>query len=401
MKSSDESLSMPSEPYLVSQYLEFFSKGGNLSVDSRNRQFFWARNGLYFGLKALGLSRGVHVLLPSYICRAAVEPFLEFGAEVEFYSVRRNCRPDFHELESRIRPGTGAVMAIHYFGFPQEIHRFREICDAHNTALIEDCAHVLQGECGGRPLGSFGDISVFSWRKFLPLYDGAELRLNRRASLPDIPWEKERLLFTLKIVKCLVDRSLEQSPGAFSHGVSLLLEAVRTGWRRARRIDPDRPLLNLDSNQISFESALLNHRISRVSRWLLEHSNFAAIAQARRKNYMLLQEELRGIAGIVPLFQELPDTVCPWVFPLWFEGLFDAHLCLRKKGVPAVTWGGVRPSMLDQRKFADADYLYDNLVFLPVHQNLNADALKGIVDVVRDVAQRQASTAFVAYRTAV
>jgi len=115
------------------------------------------------------------VLVPAYICASAVEPIEAFGAKVVFYEVGRDCLPDVSDLEAKIDDRTRAVLAVHYFGFPCGIRQIRKICDRHGLSLIEDCAHVLRGEDGGQPLGTFGEASVFSWRKFLPLYDGGEL----------------------------------------------------------------------------------------------------------------------------------------------------------------------------------------------------------------------------------
>ena len=48
------------------------------------------------------------------------------------------------------------------------------------------------------------------------------------------------------------------------------------------------------------------------------------------------------------------------------------HIELRALGIPAVTWGGVRDSRISAREFPEADFLYERLVFLPIHQDLEA-----------------------------
>src|SRR5437867_7872968 len=58
----------------------------NLPRTSHRYQFFWARNAIYHSLAALGISPGEDVLVPSYICRAAVEPIEAYGARPVFYS---------------------------------------------------------------------------------------------------------------------------------------------------------------------------------------------------------------------------------------------------------------------------------------------------------------------------
>jgi dTDP-4-amino-4,6-dideoxygalactose transaminase len=388
-----EGFLMPKEQSPAWKYLTFLphrrAPEPNLA---RNHSylFFWARNALYYSLEALGITPGSHVLLPSYLCTAAVEAFTVFGAEVEFYEIGRDCEPDFGDLESKVRPATKAVLAVHYFGFPQNIRAFRDLCDRHQIALIEDCAHVLRTDSEGQMLGSFGDASVFSWRKFLPLYDGAELRLNRPAKALHIHWKREHLSFTLKVAKCLLDRLLENFNGRLAGMLSQGLEFSKTIWRKATGTRIDQPLLAVDSNQASFDPCLLNCRISRVSKWLFNHSDISAVVQRRRDNFLFLQQELRLARGVRPLHRELPADVCPWVYPVFFDDFPEAHLFLRNKGIPAVTWGGVRPHTSSLQPFPDADFLYDNLVFLPVHQNLTRDALKQIVQAAAEIGNREA-----------
>lgn len=386
MTSHFRSMHMPAEPFPSWHFIDF-DHSLDPPFQPESHLFFWARNALYYGLQGLGFHQGVHVLLPSFLCTAAVEPFVEFGADVEFYEVGRDCRPNFSDLELKINSRTEAILAVHYFGFPQDMARFREFCDAHDIALIEDCAHVLNGRSNASPLGSFGDISVFSWRKVLPLYDGAELRWNRNCRSADVAWRRERLLFTLKVAKSLADRTLEYSSSVFGKGISATIETIKTIWKTARRGDSHSPVLALDSNAVAFDSSLLNQPISRVSRWLLLHSDVESIIKKRRSNYLFLQGELRGMEGVRLLYAELPFSVCPWIFPVTFEGKPNAHLALRKKGIPAVTWGGVRPRALAMGQFAESEFLYENLVFLPVHQNLTRGSLERIAAAVRAVAR--------------
>src|SRR5262249_42434008 len=105
--------------------------------------FFWARNALFHGLRALGIRSRGKILVPAYVCAAAIGPMEYFGVEVQFYAVRRNCEPDWADLASKIDLKVRAILAVHYFGFPCDILRFRAVCDRNNLFLIEDCAHVL------------------------------------------------------------------------------------------------------------------------------------------------------------------------------------------------------------------------------------------------------------------
>ena len=125
--------------------------------------------------------------------------------------------------------------------------------------------------------------------------------------------------------------------------------------------------------------------MSRLSRWVKAHSDVPAIVNARRDNYRYLQEQLSKIAGVKLLHARLPEDTCPWVLPLMFEGIKDAHLMLRTMGIPAVTWGGVRPLSLECGDFPDAEFLYDQLVFLPIHQSLTRSNLDVISETISKV----------------
>ena len=381
------SFQMPKEQYLCREFLTAFGRAGapwKLGKPSSG-SFFWARNALFHGLSALGISKGAHVLLPAYLCRAAVEPFEAHGAEVAFYNIGLRCEPDFDEIEAKITPRTEAILIVHYFGFPQNVEKLRAICDRRRLALIEDCAHVLTGMTNGRPIGSFGDASIFSWRKFLPMYDGGDLFLKNSPATLKVEWRKETPAFTLKVAKALLDVKLENSPGVLTGSISNSLEGLKHLWRRASRTPADRPLFALDSNSATLDLDLANQKMSRISRWVWDHSDIPAIVSRRRQNYLFLAERLRPLKGISLLSSNLPESVCPWVFPLFFDGFEDAHLLLQKEGIPAVNWSGVRPPQMDARAFPDADFLYKNLLFLPVHQNLTPSALQAIVDAVNRI----------------
>ena len=59
------------------------------------------------------------------------------------------------------------MICYHQYGFPQKIDLIQNYCNENHIFLIEDCAHVLEGFYNNKKLGTFGDISFFSFSKFL------------------------------------------------------------------------------------------------------------------------------------------------------------------------------------------------------------------------------------------
>ncbi len=380
---------VPKEPRLLWSMFYPSSRGNDLPPSLKNGKptyyVFWARNAIYHGLRALGISPGENILVPSFHCATAVEPILRYGAKVTFYNIRRDCSPDFGDIQAKIDDKTQVILAIHYFDFPQPIRKFQEFCKDHQLYLIEDCAHVLTGEAEGVALGSFGDISVFSWRKFLPLYDGGHLIINNPNLSIDISWEKNNLLFSLRIAKNILDQLIDGSPSKMAKVIFNLFRLPYTVTRgflpkNRRRLQA----FAVNNYDLDFDLSSVNLRMSGFSKCILRNTDIPAIVEKRRLNCNYLLKAVESLPEITPFFPHLPEGVCPWVLPVLAHGRKDFHTVLRSKGVPAVTWGGVIHPTLPLEEFPDASFLYQNLVFLPIHQSIGESEMQTMIEVLAE-----------------
>jgi dTDP-4-amino-4,6-dideoxygalactose transaminase len=68
-------------------------------------------------------------------------------------------------IEKRITNRTKAVIVTHLFGIPCEMKPIVELCKARNIPLIEDCAQALDATYEGKVVGTFGNISTFSFQQ--------------------------------------------------------------------------------------------------------------------------------------------------------------------------------------------------------------------------------------------
>ncbi|WP_371669762.1 DegT/DnrJ/EryC1/StrS family aminotransferase [Streptomyces sp. NBC_00289] len=68
-----------------------------------------------------------------------------------------------------------AVLTTNLYGNPDPAPRLRERCDALGIPLFEDAAHAIGSEVGGRPVGAWGDASVFSLSKHVGAKAGGML----------------------------------------------------------------------------------------------------------------------------------------------------------------------------------------------------------------------------------
>lgn len=385
MDTESDAFVMPIRQYPSLEFLRWPGRkeSGPARGTSRAYHFRMARNAIYHGLAALGIGAGDRVLVPAYLCAAAVTPVTALGATVDFHDVRDDCSVDVAALELQIQPRTRAVMCVHYFGFPQRLEALRELCDRYRLVLLEDCAHVLP-RAGGEPtLGQVGELAVFSWPKFLPVEDGATLVVNVPGPPIAVPWERERPLQTLQIAKDMCDRTMAWTKWTWGKTVYERLQRPKALLRRAGA----RPAaVGGAEDGRRFDRSLLNLPMSRPSRWLLANADVDGIRRRRREHCEFLREQTQGLTGARALFPRLEEGVCPWAYPMLFEGRPKAHLELRRLGIPAVAWDGVRPPGISREEFPRSDFLYDNLVMLPVHQSLGQSDLERIVEGIRRVA---------------
>ncbi len=119
---------------------------------------------LHLAMIALGIGPGDEVIVPSLTYISSVNAIAYVGATPIFIdSLPDTWQMDPADLKRKITVRTKAVMAVHLYGLPCEIVLIDEICKAKGLFLIEDCAEALGSKIGDRHVGTFGDISTFSF----------------------------------------------------------------------------------------------------------------------------------------------------------------------------------------------------------------------------------------------
>jgi dTDP-4-amino-4,6-dideoxygalactose transaminase len=326
--------------------------------------FARGRHALWHGLRALKLPLHAEVLVPAFHCGSEVEALLRAGVGCRFYEASDSLEPDEEELAQLLDERVVGLYLIHYLGFPQDAVRWRRWCDAHDLLLIEDAAQAWLGRIDDRPLGSFGDLSIFTFYKTFGLPDGAAL-LKRG----------------------------DFQPPAQRGGLGLATLGIRhTEWLLARsalltdlgeRLRPRLELVHHEFDPAMSSLALGNPDSppSRTTRFLLPRVFDPTAVGRRRANYKRLLEEL-GDAVAKP-FARLPTGACPWAFMVEAidkEGLLERLL---RQRVRALNFWSVPHPCLPTDQFPGASSWRARLVGLPVHQELRERDLARLAPAVR------------------
>src|SRR3954464_4451294 len=137
------------------------------------RYRYFARNAVWDAIQLLGLA-GKKVLVPAYHHGVELETLLAAGVTPVFFRVDAQMRADFEDARAKGK-GVSALYVIHYAGFPQDMQAARQLATELGVPLLEDCALALLSRAGEKPLGSFGDVSIFCLYKTIPVPNGGAL----------------------------------------------------------------------------------------------------------------------------------------------------------------------------------------------------------------------------------
>lgn len=120
---------------------------------------------LHLSLLALDIRNNDEVIQPAVNFIASANMTLAVGAKPVFADIKALDSPtvDPDCVRSLITPGTRAVIAMHYGGYPADIAELKEICSNNGIALIEDACHGVGAVVDGSALGTWGEAGTFSF----------------------------------------------------------------------------------------------------------------------------------------------------------------------------------------------------------------------------------------------
>jgi dTDP-4-amino-4,6-dideoxygalactose transaminase len=319
-----------------------------------------ARQALYFGIQGLDLQAGDEILLPAYHHGSEVEAFLRRELTCRFYDLAPDLSPDAGTLDRLLGPRTRALYLIHYLGFPQDAPGWRRWCLERGLLLIEDVAQGWLATVDGRPLGSFGDMAIFSFYKAVGVPEGGAL-LSRQPVTATVEGRRG--------VSTKVLRQLARRHRAWLTSRSSLAARLRGGsgrWQPAAR---------------DFRLGKLHAAPSPAISYLLPRLVDPDPAARRRHHYRVLQAEL---ASQVPAgLAAVPDGASPYFFPVQTADKPELLALLEEQQIDAVDFWALPHPSLPPELLPVTARLRASIVGVPVHQELRPRDLERMVAVLR------------------
>ena len=366
---------VPGEPLLSPSLLLRAMRARGPAKSTDVRLFAYARHALTRIVEGRSVTAGV-LYVPSYICTEATLSLRTIGQEIRYYPVRNDLEPDWDWLDGDLDSRARALLLVHYFGFPNAIDDAQDFVRCHGLLLIEDCAHCFLTRHGGQVIGAIGDAGIYSYRKTLPLPNGAGL----------------------------ITRAYEEAPTG-SSGASdmgnppyreILRQLVKHGlytWGVPGRMRDWAARGPASSNGVySGPDARTPLPMAGICRRIMNalELSFERIVSIRRGHYQRLVNGFSQVPEVTLPYPDLIEGVCPYQFPILLRDRERMLRELRARGIPCYTWP-VLPdevAMEPVPTFEVAHHYAGRILTLPVHQDLKAAQVEEIIDAYRQVRRK-------------
>lgn len=131
-----------------------------------------------------GLQDGDEVLATPMTCTASNWPILANNLRIKWVDIDpTTLNMDLDDLARKITPKTKVIMLVHWGGYPNDLDRIKEIQEkayqmyGFKPVVIEDGAHSLGSTYKGKPIGSHGNMTMYSLQaiKHITSIDGGLL----------------------------------------------------------------------------------------------------------------------------------------------------------------------------------------------------------------------------------
>ena len=287
-------------------------------------------------LIACGVGENDSVMLPSFICRDVLAAINELGANAIFYDVNKKLEPI--GLDSA--PTSKAIIAVNYFGFPQNLEPFEKYCASSGAKIIEDNAHgFLSRDTDNKLLGQRTEFGITSFRKSVRTSDGAMLTTSHNDTeiAPQVAFQNSAVSF--RDIGLSLFAKIERSTNV------PVLNLTQSAVKQVRQIKTGSAMPKVDSSVEKVIPGMPNPNRSSVTKMLAVNETNEV---ARRRN--LYNEILPVIVklGLQPVFSTLESGTSPYGFPVYAAHDSQKQLAklARKHRVTLMTWPDLPISVL-------------------------------------------------------
>ncbi|HZF70564.1 UDP-4-amino-4,6-dideoxy-N-acetyl-beta-L-altrosamine transaminase [Sulfuricurvum sp.] len=131
-----------------------------------------ATSALHAAYDACGIGHGDEIITTPISFVATSNMAIALGAKPIFCDIKNDGNIDENFIEALITPRTKAIVPVDFAGKPVAIKVLNSIAKKHGLKVIEDASHALGSSINGEKIGSFADMTVFSFHAIKPITTG-------------------------------------------------------------------------------------------------------------------------------------------------------------------------------------------------------------------------------------
>lgn len=131
-----------------------------------------ATSALHAAYASAGIGEDDEIITTPISFVATSNMAIALGAKPIFCDIKRDGNIDETLIEGLITPKTKAIVPVDFAGKPVAIEKIKEIAQKHNLLVIEDASHALGSAIDGKKIGSFSDMTIFSFHAIKPITTG-------------------------------------------------------------------------------------------------------------------------------------------------------------------------------------------------------------------------------------
>jgi len=157
----------------------------------------------------IDIKPGDEVIMPSYTFVSTANAFVLRGGIPVFVDIRPDTlNIDEDKIEEAITDKTKAIVVVHYAGVACEMEKIMSIANTYGLFVIEDAAQAIMSTYNGKPLGSIGHLSTFSFHatKNIISGEGGALCINEDSFLDRVEIIREKGTNRKKFFEGQVDK---------------------------------------------------------------------------------------------------------------------------------------------------------------------------------------------------
>lgn len=354
--------------------------------------------GLYLSLQALGAQAGDEIILPSYTIKEVPAVIVSLRLKPVFVDIDQTTyNIDTDLIENRITSRTRFILATHLYGLPCRIDSILEIARKHNLKIIEDCAQACGAEYNHKKVGSFGDVSYFSFGilKNLNTLGGGMVATNNRQVAERIKSEVEHFalpqrFLLIKQLFLTTVLSLFISPVIFTLFVFPFLYFMRKLFNNITKLflkTEITPITDNFCNKYKVKFSNLQAIIGLEQLKIIDAENNKRAKNAQILNYLLKDNNMISIPKVISYAKNI---YLNYVIQVPEEKRDEIMRRLLKRGIDI--WHGELDSCANLKEFQEfkvscplSDRLVKSNLYVPIFSPLEEKQMNYIARSLEDV----------------